>query len=507
MTRQPRHILRSPRSQGTILVVALFVLTAITSLSLVHARTMRVEGVVAANRQAAAQARCVAMGAAQAILAMQLDAPTQAVEVTGGAYWLIRNNGDDDHTYYYGLVDEASKININSATADMLEMLPNMTAEIADAIIDWRDEDSTVQTAGAESEYYTALDDPYEAKNQPFETIEELSLVRDVTALHLYGEDYNQNGVLDANEDDGADTFPPDNKDGKLDRGFIQLATVYSFEPTTNKANVNGNTGSGRSGSSGSTGKGGSEGDAKLREVLQSTIGGGRAEEIYNNIVQGRSGRGGRPYRNIIELFYRSQMTVEEFNLVEPQITTSSSEKQVGLININTAPKEVLMTLPGIDEADADAIIASRGSSTSVTTNNIGINLGPSTSLGGLGSTSMATTSTTNTADPTNGAGQGLGFITQVLTQEKAMAIGGLITVRSYQYSADIVAVSSDGRAFERYRMVYDISSGKPKVLAWKRLTHLGWPLDPQILADLRSGKQISELITPTTVTGSRSKL
>jgi len=68
------------------------------------------------------------------------------------------------------------------------------------------------------------------------------------------------------------------------------------------------------------------------------------------------------------------------------------------------------------------------------------------------------------------------------------------VTTLSTQRSADIVAVSGDGRAFERYRMVYDGSGESPRLVLWQRLTHLGWPLDASILTSLRSGASLAEL-------------
>ena len=49
------------------------------------------------------------------------------------------------------LIDEAGKLNLNDTnlTAEMLEMLPNMTAELAAAIIDWRDTNTVAGTGGA----------------------------------------------------------------------------------------------------------------------------------------------------------------------------------------------------------------------------------------------------------------------------------------------------------------------------------------------------------------------
>ena len=81
--------------------------------------------------------------------------------------------------------------------------------------------------------------------------------------------------------------------------------------------------------------------------------------------------------------------------------------------------------------------------------------------------------------------------MTKVLNREKAEAIGPFITVHSYQYSADIVATSADGRAFCRYYVVIDTAQGTPRMVYKQSLHQFGWPLDPEILMALRNGEEI----------------
>ncbi|WP_457576464.1 general secretion pathway protein GspK [Desulfomarina sp.] len=59
--------------------------------------------------------------------------------------------------------------------------------DIVDAIVDWIDKDDDESDYGAESNYYQALDPPYECRNGPLETVEELLLVKGVTPLLLFG--------------------------------------------------------------------------------------------------------------------------------------------------------------------------------------------------------------------------------------------------------------------------------------------------------------------------------
>lgn len=138
-----------------------------------------------------------------------------------------------------GLIDESGRLNVNrllnfdldeDQTREMLMYLPDMTEEVADAILDWIDSDETLRTYGAESDYYTTLDPPYEARNGAIESIDELLQVAGVTADLLYGEDANRNGKLDPNENDGDANAPFDNADGLLQPGWAAFLTVNARE-------------------------------------------------------------------------------------------------------------------------------------------------------------------------------------------------------------------------------------------------------------------------------------
>lgn len=138
-----------------------------------------------------------------------------------------------------GLIDESGRLNLNrllsfeldeTQTRELLMYLPDMTEEVADAILDWIDDDEILRAYGAESDYYTSLDPPYEARNGALESIDELLQVAGVTADLLYGEDANRNGKLDANENDGDANAPFDNSDGILQPGWAAFLTVNARE-------------------------------------------------------------------------------------------------------------------------------------------------------------------------------------------------------------------------------------------------------------------------------------
>ena len=87
--------------------------------------------------------------------------------------------------------DESGKINVNKITDDTRAgfikfltayKLEELVAEtITDSILDWLDEDDLHHINGAEKDFYASLPEPYEPKNGPFESIEELTLVKGIT--------------------------------------------------------------------------------------------------------------------------------------------------------------------------------------------------------------------------------------------------------------------------------------------------------------------------------------
>lgn len=103
------------------------------------------------------------------------------VSLGDGNWTLSYFYNESKDSIFYGMVDEERKININTASHEILRRLPHMTDEAVDSIIDWRDADDTPQLNGAENAYYQSLDLPYNCKNGAFEVLEELLLVKGMT--------------------------------------------------------------------------------------------------------------------------------------------------------------------------------------------------------------------------------------------------------------------------------------------------------------------------------------
>jgi general secretion pathway protein K len=97
-------------------------------------------------------------------------------------------------SFEYTITDEDGKLNINSATQEQLRsvfMDSGVELEevdtIVDSILDWIDTNDLHRLSGAEEDYYQSLDQPYSCKDDKFEKIEELLLVKGMTPEIFYG--------------------------------------------------------------------------------------------------------------------------------------------------------------------------------------------------------------------------------------------------------------------------------------------------------------------------------
>jgi len=129
-----------------------------------------------------------------------------------------------------GPADAHAKLNVNTMVEDQWWFLPDITEEQVASILDWMDGDDEVRDGGAESEYYTTMEHPYEPANGRISSLRELELIKAVEALDVRGEDWNLNGLLDPSENDGDLTWPPDDEDGQLDAGWSAYLTVDSVD-------------------------------------------------------------------------------------------------------------------------------------------------------------------------------------------------------------------------------------------------------------------------------------
>ncbi len=123
------------------------------------------------------------------------------VSVGDGGFEIAHSVVDPENESFkmvYGFTDEDRKINLNAITKDNYGILQHLltilgveeeeTAQIiAASVADWHDADlgavgSFTEVLGAEDDYYSHLSQPYHCKNLPFDSIQELLLVRGMTS-------------------------------------------------------------------------------------------------------------------------------------------------------------------------------------------------------------------------------------------------------------------------------------------------------------------------------------
>lgn len=251
-------------------------------------------------------------------------------------------------TQQFGLEDEAAKLNLNTAERQQLTALPGIDNQLAQVLLDWRDEDSETRTSGRETEYYEGLEeDPFPARNANFATLHELLLLEGYSPSVLYGEDWNNTYTLEPYEDDGEEYEPIDDGDGELDRGILEYITLYSSDAEqagngTDRVDVS------------------SASEEELMRVIP-----GLQQNEASAIVRHREENS---FENIGDLLNVEQsednnskvFSRERLKQIIDFCKVGSEDSVPGRININTAPEEVLRTLPGINRNKARAIVNAR---------------------------------------------------------------------------------------------------------------------------------------------------
>jgi DNA uptake protein ComE-like DNA-binding protein len=313
------------------------------------------------------------------------DAPRhfRDVELGPGHFRVLRQGRiEEGGEIVYGVSDMESRVNVNHVQAGELGRLAGMSPEVAAAIVDWRDEDDSVTQGGAEADYYVSLKSPCLPRNGPLLTVRELLMVAGVSPELLLGEDVNQNGLLDAGEDDGAASFPLDDRDRILDAGWSGVLTVHSSVRNVTP-----------------------QGDSPvhLQTATEDTLAAvpGISPELAKAIV---AHRGKKKLEGLADLFDVEEVVQEDQaappgpdrpgpgvsapvpgpstpaapastppgrKLVDERVlkqiagwvTTIDGFERPGVINVNTASGTVLACLPGIDRELAEAIVFYRRAS------------------------------------------------------------------------------------------------------------------------------------------------
>ncbi|MFP4104929.1 MAG: helix-hairpin-helix domain-containing protein [Phycisphaerae bacterium] len=356
------------------------------------------------------------------------------------------NPTDPDHVRY-GLVDEASKINVNVADPDLLtaaiqaaDPAGNYDARSLTAnLMDWRDKDDELYsaTAGAEQAYYDRLG--YVCKNGMLRTIDELLLIRGFDAQLVYGEDVNLNGLLDENERDQRESFPfHDDGDDELNRGLRSLLTAVSYEPNTDSR---GNRRVAMDSDPAALAQAGlSEQTVEfIKAYRQDRNEFSHPVELLNMTYEPKQ-RGRGPNRRGQPRRIESGITPANVDLVLDRLTVNRGRLLMGLVNVNTAEAKTLECLPGISDNLAGDIVAHRA-----------------------------------TLTPERKRSVAWLLQENLLDVETFKKVAPSLTTRSYQYRAMIVGFGRPAGGFRIFEAVVNVA-GEVGLIYLRDLTHVGLP-------------------------------
>jgi hypothetical protein len=453
-------ICRQRRDHASVLIVVLWIAIGMVSIALYFANSMTYELRASDNRVSGMAAEQAIEGAARYAGYVLYNYSTNgavpqnnqfaciAVPVGDAHYWMIGRDPTETQQAtdpYFGLVDEASKLNLNTVSSNVLLCLPNMDSDFVGAILDWR----STNGVGVYSLDYNGLG--YDDKNAPFETVDELRLVYGASLSLLMGDDLNLNGVLDSNETNTQ-------SGGQSPSGLFEYFTVYSREPNFTTFNgdtvllTNVNTIS----------------EENMQTLFQDDGVGSAdslASSVYNTIHVPTSGRGGgtttaNTCNGILDFCVRCKkagMSSDDFAKLD-NATTSASTYIHGRVNIDSASTAVLTALfwgvglnRGVDESTAETaaqdVLNYRQQN-----------------AGNLNSVAWLV--------------DALGTSSPVIA---ALQTGDYVTSRSYQFSADIAALGPYGRGYRRVKFVFDTSNGMPQIIYRQDLSGLGWALGEKV--------------------------
>jgi len=404
-----------------------------------------------------------------------------------GRFTIISSRIDEEGRYAglrYGIEDESARINLQALLIadaqqenggrELLMALPGMTESIADAILDWIDPDDEPREFGAEIEYYSGLDPPYQPRNGPPETVEELLLVKDVTPELLFGPDANRNGMIDASESVLMAGMVVDETGADMTRGWSAYFTLHSAEKNLNpdgepKIDLN-------------------QSDleqlhAQLSEVFEPAWAdfivayrqNGPSMGNSNNQQEAQKATGGLSLdfekggsvrlTTVLDLIgVRTSASVQGESepvpldvLFEDDIVAmaqylpklldyaavNANEVIPGRLNINQAPKALLLGLPGIDEEIVSQIISTRE------------------------------------VDPFINSNEARRHETWLLTEgivdvQQMKQLIPLISAGGNVYRAQIVGYFDEGGPSARIEAIIDSSRAEPRLVFWRDISHLG---------------------------------
>lgn len=392
--------------------------------------------------------------------------------------------------------EAAEDVDTTNIAVSLLLALPGMTEEIAEAILDWIDEDDEMRPYGAEIDYYSTLATPYSPSNGPLQTVDELLLVKGVTPTLLFGADSNRNGVIDADEQQrfgiGIDT--PGalgwsayltvhgaeanktrsgllrinvNKDD-LELLYDELAEILGNElyasfivayriagQSTSLAAAVTTATSGQNPGATTAAESGGAWSADLMESMDLTGGGGTSLNQILDLVDATVTVGqGDTAKSYTSPFPSDPISMALYMpILMDALSTQDVDVMPGRINLNECPAELLYGIPLLSDEIIEAILENRSAE----------------------------------SDDLNRQFETWPMVEGIVTLEEMRQLVPLVTAGGDVYRAQIVGYFETVGASHRSEVIIDATTVNPKIISWRDLTHLGRGFDLSVLG-MRSG-------------------
>lgn len=421
----------------------------------------------------------------------------------------------------FGLQDESARLNLNTLTVldensegllaalsllsdpesgeevptsiatELLLALPGMTEELADCILDWLDEDDEPRPYGAEIEYYSGLQTPYEPTNGPINSVEELLLVNGMTPTLLFGADSNRNGMLDPDEQqrfsvsvdtpgalglaayftihgqeankqrdgsfrvningDDLETLYEDLLDVLGDEVYASFICAYRMAGA--KTSLTALTGDQQN----EEAQDGGVWTADLVDNFDLSAGGSidftQVIDLIDATVTIESGGNAVRYQSPF-----SSLTAGVYlPLILDKLVTSDTPAMPGRINVNECPAELLYGIPFLTEDQVGQILEARG----------------------------------NASEDENRLFETWLMVEGIVTLDEMRTLVPLLTGGGDVYRAQIVGYFEKTGLAHRQEVIVDATTVNPKIISYRDLSHLGRAFDVSVLG-LRNSTSVA---------------
>lgn len=496
-------------SSGVSLIAVMWIITILSVLASEFLYSMQLEIRIARNWSDQTSAFYAAKGGLETAIAILRDDETDHDSLDED--WTEELTDElNNSTYTTTVIDESSKINVNTTDEETL------TKAIAYCMGSTNAEEILETEATAEAQALAAAI----IEKRPYRTVAGMAKATDMTPDILYG---SVTGASDEEE-------VVENTDEEEEAvALVDIITVYSVDKNVNpdgenRTNISsasadqiqqginpegqeiitqqeaqaivdyrgelGGNQPGQGGQGGSAGPGAGAGGQNQQEgysgisqlfdipaISQNTF-----NSIRNRITTGNTGgnqnrinintadanqlqsldgidqgiadsivryRGQNPFDNVNEIREVKLVSIDDMRAIVDRVTTSDEEALPGKVNINTAPLDILAMLPGLDEEKAQLIIDYR------------------TVAEGQESLIVTSEPGNQEAGPFTSLGQLLDV--EGIDEQTFRSLVDHIAYRSHAYMIESEGRSSDGKIVQNCTAVIDRTGQRIKIEYWKQ--------------------------------------